>query len=294
MGPDQRIADYIRANREQYTREAITQRLMEAGYTREAIDATWSALDAPQPDDRAGEGFWRRFFFIVVGINVGVLVLVGLATGSFFAPDRLGLLGVLAVVLAIGALIAWGIVAAVGPTRLGRTTATVIGVVVVSIFALLIGGSCYAILGSLGPPPRSGTMDVRLGAPLNIEESAEAQCQTATQASLGWSVYATFEGSSGGPVYVNVNAYPEGPGAAPTPLVSIYVEPNSETDPSGLSWSNEFDPESPVSFDVADDGLSGSVTFEALPASAFEAPPGEPTPEEPLSGEISWTCEPDR
>ena len=59
---DQRIADYIRDHRGTYTREALTQQLIDAGYTREAIDATWAALDTPDPDDTAGEGFWGRFF----------------------------------------------------------------------------------------------------------------------------------------------------------------------------------------------------------------------------------------
>ena len=96
---DQRIADYIRDHRGTYTREALTQQLLDAGYTREAIDATWAALDTPDPDDTAGEGFWGRFFLVLIGINVAVLVLVGLGTGSFSSPERLGLLAILGVAL---------------------------------------------------------------------------------------------------------------------------------------------------------------------------------------------------
>ena len=116
---DQRIADYIRDHRGKYTREALTQQLLDAGYTREAIDATWAVLDTPDPDDTAGEGFWGRFFLVLIGINVAVLVLVGLGTGSFSSPERLGLLAILGVALGIGALIAWGVVALVGPIEDG-------------------------------------------------------------------------------------------------------------------------------------------------------------------------------
>ncbi|HEX7196630.1 MAG TPA: hypothetical protein VF364_07320, partial [Candidatus Limnocylindria bacterium] len=127
---DPKIADFIRANRRTYTREAITQQLLDAGHERAAIDATWAMLDAPDPDQTAGEGFWGRFFLMLAGINLAVLLLVGLGTGALFAAERIGLLGVLAVALAIGALIAWGIVAATGPTKMGRTTATVVGAVI--------------------------------------------------------------------------------------------------------------------------------------------------------------------
>ena len=58
---DPRIADFIRDNRRRYTREAIRQQLIEAGHDPAAIDATWAALDAPDPDATAGEGFWGRF-----------------------------------------------------------------------------------------------------------------------------------------------------------------------------------------------------------------------------------------
>ena len=85
---DQRIADYIRDHRGKYTREALTQQLIDSGYTREAIDATWAALDTPDPDDTAGEGFWGRFFMILVGINVAVIVLVGLGDRPVFSSDR--------------------------------------------------------------------------------------------------------------------------------------------------------------------------------------------------------------
>ena len=69
---DPRIGDFISKNRKKYTREAITQQLVEAGHDPADIDATWAALDTPDPDEAglAGEGFWSRFFLFLIGLLV--------------------------------------------------------------------------------------------------------------------------------------------------------------------------------------------------------------------------------
>lgn len=277
---DQRIADYIRDHRDEYTREALTQQLLDAGYTREAIDGTWAALDTRDPDDTAGEGFWRRFFLILVGINVAVIVLVGLGTGSFFAPDRIGFLGILAVALAFGALIAWGIVALVGPTRMGRTTATVIGIAIPLAFALLIGGSCYALLSAFGPPPRTGTMDLQTDGPSGLSGSGNATCFLYSTDTF--SMFGQLPGSPYTSVSVNTDSTVEG-GVA----VSVTVEPTSETEPP-QSWSTYAgDHESTA--DISADGASGTVTFTDL-RSDRSGPEFEGPEPDPISGTITWTC----
>jgi hypothetical protein len=300
---DPKIADFITANRRKYTREAITQQLLEAGHDRAAIDATWAALDARDPDEVAGEGFWGRFWLFLVGLNVAVFLLVFLATGMVNS----GVLAVvLAIVLAIGALMAWGIVAATGPARMGRTTAMVIGGVIPLIFALLIGGSCYALVGAIGPPPpppREGVMELQLEPPMSFAGSGAAFCQIDADA-IGFSIYAQ-EGSlgtiDGRRVHASVDSYPTevgpegGPSPAPEPggssgqSLSIYISlfPRAESDPP-RDWT--VSPETQLEVDAAPDGASGTVTFDGLESVAFEEAPA-PRAGEPLSGTISWQCE---
>ena len=81
---DPQIADYIRQNRERYTREAITEQLREAGYPKEAIDATWEqlageALASEAPNTEAG-GNSRAVLWIAP--ITGLLVVIGLIAYS--------------------------------------------------------------------------------------------------------------------------------------------------------------------------------------------------------------------
>ena len=282
---DTRIADFIRDHRKRYTREAITQQLLEAGYDRASIDATWAALDTPDVDDTAGEGFWGRFFVVLVGINAAVVVLVGVLTGSFGSPERLGLLGILAVALAIGALIAWAIVAATGPARMGRTTATVIGLAIPLVFALLIGGTCYALLGAMGPPPRTGTLELGVELPGVPGGSGTATCSVADGA--GFSVYGQVEGTRF--VSVSIDGYPEGGDpVGEVANLAISVEPATPSAQSE-SWST-YAGSGQLDSQVSRDGLEGTVTFTDL-ASDLSGPEFEGPDPDPISGSISWSCE---
>jgi hypothetical protein len=280
MGPDRRIAEYISANRRTYTREAITQQLMDAGYHREAIDATWSALETPDPDSRRDTGFWGRFWWMLIGVNLAVLLLVGLLTGIIGYPEQYWLLGILAVIMAIGALIAWAIVAATGPDKMSRTGSTIVGLVIPGIFALLIGGSCYALIGAVPPPPRSGTLEVEAG---EVSGSGPATCHL-NQPGGGFSVFAEIAGNPS--LSVDVNTFPPagGPPTDEVQSVSIFVQ-----DERGIFYSNSSG-DAELTSEVTERGLTGSVTFTGLapdiPASEFEDDPPEP-----LSGTVSWTCE---
>jgi hypothetical protein len=310
---DQRIADFISANRGKYTREAIRQQLIDAGYGPEAIDATWAILDTPDPDEAAvaGEAFWGRFALIVIGLNLVVLLLVGLATGMLANLQAYSVvLIVLAIALAIGALISWAIVAAVGPEKLGRTTAMVIGVVVPLLFALLIGGSCYALIGSLGPPPPppvDGVMDVSLGEPLNFDASGPTMCQAFAEGQ-GFNVFSQNLGVVDGRElsasvgFFDVVAVPA-EGATPAPGIGGPGGPGIERSvnvaliPTSEAQANEprewyGGPSTEIEMDAAPDGLSGTVTFTGLEPIEGSGPvePGQ-APEGSLDGTISWTCE---
>ena len=277
MGPDRRIADFIAENRRTYTREAITQQLLDAGYTRESIEATWAALDAPDPDSPPDTNFWGRFWLMLIGVNLAVLLGVGMLTGLLFNFQQGGaLLAILAVALGIGALIAWGLVATVGPEKMGRTGSTVVGLLIPLLVALLIGGACYAMVGAIGPPPRSGTLELQAG---ELTGSAPATCHVG-QGAGGFSVFGQIAGDP--PVNVDLNNFPfdAGPPTADVRNVSIFIE-----DERGRLYSTEGGG-AELSSEVADAGLSGTINFSGLRANA-EGPNG---PEE-ISGTITWSCD---
>ncbi len=305
---DQRIADFISANRGKYTRDAIRQQLIDAGYSPEAIDATWVILDTPDPDEAgvAGEGFWGRFFQFLIGLNVAVFLLVALTTGMLAAAAQGGfaLAGVFAVALGIGALISWGIVAAVGPEKLGRTSALVIGGIVPILFALLIGGSCYALAGAIpppAPPAATGVMELRIDPPTSFEGGGPATCQPYSD-EVGFSIYSESLGSIEGRVvsasfeFYGVQVGPEGaPAPAPAPGVPenvnlyIFVQPRGEADPPGDFF---IIPGTEVELDPASDALSGSVTFSGLGSPPTEGPgAGSGAAEDVASGTLTWSCE---
>ena len=302
---DPRIADFIRDNRQRYTREVIRQQLIEAGHDPAEVDATWAALDAPDPDATAGEGFWGRFGLFVVGLNAAVFLLVFLSTGL---ANSFELAVILAVALSIGALIAWALVAATGPAQMGRTTAMVVGGAIPLVFALLIGGSCYALVGAFGPPPppaNEGVMELEMEGAVTFAGSGAAFCQVQPDGA-GFSIYPQ-EGSlgqiEGRPVHASVDSFsnavrPEGgPTPAPAPggeagrNVNVYVSlpQRNESDPP-RDWFTS--PDTQLEIDAAPDGLSGTVTFEALEFMTFDAPdaPGV-VDEDSISGTITWTCE---
>ena len=285
---DPRIADFIAKNQGKYTREAIRQQLIEAGHEPAAIDATWAILDTPDPDEAglAGEGFWPRFFIFLIGLNVAVFLIVALTTFMFEQP--IGLAGILAVALAIGALIAWGIVAAVGPAKLGRTTALVVGGAIPIVFALLIGGSCFALVSAIGPPPPppvSGQIELAITEPFTLEGSGSGTCQP-TRNSIGFSVYGDNIGRiDDTPLYISVDAYEDQPGHLVT-NVSISALAGGVPDP--LDWFST--PESSVQAEVAADGLSGTVTFTDLQAGTVDAAPPSGAGADAISGTISWSC----
>ena len=289
---DPRIADFIAKNQGKYTREAIRQQLIDAGHDPADIDATWAILDTPDPEQAglAGEGFWPRFFLFLVGLNVAVFLLVALSTGMLEALTTGGgaLAGVFAVALGIGALLAWGIVAAVGPAKLGRTTAIVVGGVIPIVFALLVGGSCYALASFIGPPPLpsvSGEMELQIDEPFTFQASGTATCQP-TRDLIGYSVYAQNLGSIDGlPVYVSVDAFQPQPGELTT---NVSIQAFSEGQADTRDWFTT--PETNLDDEAAEDGLSGSVTFTALTAGNPDASAGG-AGGGALSGTISWNCE---
>jgi hypothetical protein len=194
---------------------------------------------------------------------------------------------VLAVALAIGALIAWGIVAATGPANMGRTTATVVGAVIPLLVALLLGGACYALVGSLGPVPRTGTFQLEMEAPGNLAGSGTATCY-AGQSDGGFSVFGQRASTPYVSVSVDTFAPDGGPVTGEVRNVTISIEPVSEADP-GHTYSN-YTGRAQLESDVSRGGLEGTVTFSDLP-SDLAGPESEAPEADPISGSVSWNCE---
>ncbi len=288
---DPRIADYITANRKKYTRQAIRQQLIDAGHDPAEVDRTWAALEAPDADAVIGERFWGRFALMVIAVNVGVFLLVGLLSGmlayAFAGTGATVLPIILAVALGLGALLAWGIVAMTGPAKMSPTAALVVGIAIPLVFALLIGGACYAMVGAIGPPPRQGTMELDVEAPGNISGTGTVTCYVG-QAGGGFSVFGQRDTTPY--VSVSIDTFPR-EGGEPTNQVtnmSIMVEPIGEPDP-GATYSNA-NGTAQLDAQITGEGVAGSVTFTDLPSDR-SGPEFEGPDEDPISGTVSWSCE---
>lgn len=214
--------------------------------------------------------------FLVVGLLTGILQ----STAGGVAP-----LMILGGALVIGALIAWGVVAAIGPMRLSRTTTLIIGVAIPALFALLIAGAGYALIGSLGgasgPSSQPGRMIIDLRGPVQARAEVDAVCEFGTSAQDGFGVHAAYRVGGGREMSIDLTVHP-GPGEGRDVFVNIA---RAASDPNAAaSWSNE-DPTA-VQLNGAVDYVEGNVSFSDL--SGF-GPNGQRV--DPLSGEISWTCD---
>jgi hypothetical protein len=286
---DPRIADYIRANRRRFTKQALTDQLLEAGYAREAIDATWAALETPDPDATVGEGFWSRFWLYLIVANVVVFVAVALLTGMLGSGSGPILAVILGIALAIGGLIAWAIVAATGPAKMARATALAVGAIIPLAFALLIGGSCYALVGASGlsrPAPISGSMQLTLSSPETLAATGAATCAPTLD---GFSVSSDEAGRlDGRPVNISIDVGP-GPEGAVSPNLSIYLLSDS---PAQQELGYTSTASSRLVLDPASGPFAGTLSFTDLePIEPVDPSASPPLGGESISGTITWECQ---
>jgi hypothetical protein len=150
------IDDYLRANRDAYTREALTKRLVEEGHDPAAVDAAWARItghasdrwaegDPPihPPTGKAGIG---TLFLILTAICTygGAIFLAGIAI-SFG-----GGISVLMIVYIVAML--FGLVYTVrrllsAPKR-GSGFAPIFGAAAVAIVIFVgLSGACLAAIG---------------------------------------------------------------------------------------------------------------------------------------------------
>lgn len=84
------IEDYIRAHRDQYPHEALTDQMMAVGYDRVAIDAAWDRVQAPSPSTSqpAAGSTWPQLAvsFVIVAFLVWFLFMRGGGQGAAVHP----------------------------------------------------------------------------------------------------------------------------------------------------------------------------------------------------------------
>jgi hypothetical protein len=72
------VDEYIRANRDRYTREAITAHLVAAGHDRAAVEAAWQRAEAPPGAAARPTGWrprWAEFFVLVILGAIGAAIV---------------------------------------------------------------------------------------------------------------------------------------------------------------------------------------------------------------------------
>jgi hypothetical protein len=128
---NEQIANYIRENRDRYTREAITDQLMKAGHDPGAIEEAWAMSDAAVASAADARPRYRR-------VTVALLTIGGLATFVIWSDlYAAGAGGLATLSYLITGLVAIGV--GIGLTRVasGRAWAVAVGLGVVTTLGLL-------------------------------------------------------------------------------------------------------------------------------------------------------------
>jgi hypothetical protein len=117
------IDQYLRANRAAYTREALTERLVEEGHAREDVEAAWIRLEAADRNWSAGAaaasrpggkpGIGTILLIIAVAIGYGYIGLLGFAGIGYIAfypgsgtPGAVNVVASALLVVYVGAMLA--------------------------------------------------------------------------------------------------------------------------------------------------------------------------------------------
>jgi hypothetical protein len=137
------IRDYILANRDRYTREAIREQLIAAGHGADDVDRTWEELAATQPHRSRLNG---------VAVFATVLLVIGAAVGAFGALLVTSFNPVIArgpagfflwyavLYLGIGSALVW----VASRIRASDTLQFVLGVLLIPVYIGLMFGTCVA------------------------------------------------------------------------------------------------------------------------------------------------------
>ena len=139
------IQEYLARHGREYTPEALRRGLVDAGHDPAEVDEAldeWRATGGGSSPDAAARTFSRWAFWLHVAALVAMFVLV-LAANGF---DAFGLATFGALVLILFLLLGWVISSWIGRALLPRTGLAV-ALVFPAVSALLLGGTCVALLG---------------------------------------------------------------------------------------------------------------------------------------------------
>ena len=190
-------------------------------------------------------------------------------------------------VLAVAMVIGWAISSLIGRALLPGA-GVVLALIVPAISALILAGTCFAMLNSLiGIPPRDGTVGLEILAPRAFEGSAAAFCYVGDgNVTVNSQPLGTLEGKT---VNVYLTWYrddPNNPVPATSTSISVILDATKEgaiPESFGVIYSTKLDVK------VAPNTLNGTVTFEGLSSEPTGAP-GEPSTPAVISGSVSWDC----
>jgi len=149
---DDYLDTYLAEHQEQYTREALTQVLLDAGHDPEAIAAAWERLErshssatpsAPAPGPGRGPTFLTVFGTIVVVLAYGVSIVAALAAIAVG-----GAVSVLMVAY-VAAMIAGLVYSVRRITRTPSAGTSEVAIALAISVAIFVGlsGTCFVLLG---------------------------------------------------------------------------------------------------------------------------------------------------
>jgi len=137
------IHDYIRANRDRYTKEAIRDQLLAAGHEQAAIDEAWQQIVAEATPARPEGSNLSLYVWILYWLGAGIIaafIVIGFVGGGGFVSFFVGWLVAYLVLTYLPARA----MARARPTGTGGVLAVIVGV---PLLVLLIGGGiCFGTI----------------------------------------------------------------------------------------------------------------------------------------------------
>jgi len=286
---DPEIKRYLDEHGATYTRDALRASLVAAGHDPAAVEAALVQWEAAQTGSDAHAEKRRAFGRWSIGLHVAALVAVFVLIVALKGTTAVGVALLGCAVLGVALLIGWVISYLIGRALLPGT-GVIAALVVPAISALLLGGTCFALLSSaIGTPPRQGTVHLVILAPQAFDGSGAASCYVGG-GSAGVQVNSQSLGTLDGKrVSVSVGWYrddPNNPAPGSSTSISVFLDATGEAE-GPVFFSVIFS--SKLQVDAPPDGLTGTMRFEGL-AAVSKGAPGQPSPDV-MSGSVSWDCE---